>query len=98
MGKWKLNKAAVLQHTPSHLVNQSSSRQLPVDYDFTKVLGVMWNMEQDSPRLALGAFPPNGMLTKRALASNIVGVYDKLGWYLPSMIKVKILLQQFWTH
>ena len=61
------------------------------------MLGVEWNTEQDSLRLAVGDFPSDRTLTKRALASNIARVYDILGWYSPSVIKVKVLLQQLWT-
>ena len=38
--KRKSNEPAALQHLPSHLVDQNSSQQLPVDSEFTKVLGV----------------------------------------------------------
>ena len=95
--KWKSNEPATLRLLPSHLVDQNASRQLPVDSEFTKVLGVEWNTEQDSLRLAVGAFPSKHTLTKRALASNIARVYDILGWYSPSVIKVKVLLQQLWV-
>ena len=95
--KWRSNAPAALRHLPSHLVDKDSSRRLPVDSEFTKVLGVEWNTEQDSLRLAVGDFPSDRTLTKRTLASNIARVYDILGWYSPSVIKVKVLLQQLWT-
>ena len=31
------------------------------------------------------------------LTSNIARVYDELGWYSPTIIKIKILLQQLWV-
>ena len=97
MRKQRSNKPAVLSHLPPHSVDQSSSRELPVGTEFTKVLRVEWNAKQDSLWLATGAFPSGRTLTKRVLASNVVRVYNILGWYYPSVIKVKILLQQLWT-
>ena len=38
--KWKSNKSAALRHVPPHLVHQRTSRELPVDGEYTKVLGV----------------------------------------------------------
>ena len=96
MRKWKSNELAALQHLPSHLVDQNSPQQLPVDSEFMKVLGVEWNTEQDLLRLAVGAFPSDRTLTKRVLALNIARVYDIPQWYSPSVIKVKVLLQQLW--
>ena len=95
--KWKSNEPAVLRHLPSELVDKGSSLELPAEREFTKVLGIEWNTEQDSLRLAPGIFSSGITLTKRALASNVARVYDILGWYSPAVIKIKILLQQLWT-
>ena len=37
-------------------------------------------------------------LTKRALVSDIAKMYDVFGWFSPSTIKAKILLQQVWER
>jgi hypothetical protein len=34
--------------------------------------------------------------TKRALACEIAKMYDVLGWFAPSVIRAKVLLQQLW--
>ena len=92
--KWRSNEPAVLCHLPPHLVEQSSACELPVDFEYTKMLRVEWNTEQDSLHLTTGAFPSRRTLTKKALASNVMRVYDILGWYAPSLVKVKVLVQQ----
>ena len=46
-----------------------------------------------SPRVSLR----QSNTSQRMLASNIARVYDILGWYSPTIIKVKILLQQLWV-
>jgi hypothetical protein len=38
----------------------------------------------------------NDSITKRALVSDIAKMYDMFGWFSPSTIKAKILLQQVW--
>lgn len=35
-------------------------------------------------------------MTKRALVSNVAKIFDVLGWFSPTIIKVKILLQRVW--
>ena len=42
--------------------------------------------------------PPITNITKRALVSDIAKTYDILGWFSPTIIKVKILLQQLWEQ
>ena len=37
-------------------------------------------------------------LTKRALVSDIAKTFDVLGWYSPTIVKAKILLQLLWSE
>ena len=93
---WKSNEPVTLNHLPTELTDQRPSHDLPIDNEYTKVLGVEWNTEQDSLRLVTGTFSSGPALTKRVLASNIARIYDILGWYSPSIIKLKVLLQHLW--
>ena len=34
--------------------------------------------------------------TKRALASEVAKTYDVLGWFAPSVVLAKVLLQRLW--
>ena len=36
------------------------------------------------------------MITKRVLVSDIARTYDVLGWFSPSVVRVKTLLQRLW--
>ena len=78
--KWKSNEPATLRHIPTDLIDQCPSRDLPIDNEYTKVLGVEWNTDLDSLRLAGGTFSSGPALTKRVLASNITRIYDIHGW------------------
>ena len=44
----------------------------------------------------MAEFPRLESVTKRALVSDVAKTYDVLGWFAPSIIKVKILLQRLW--
>ena len=89
--KWRLNEPEALRHLPEHLVEQVTTRELPVSGEFTKVLGINWNMESDSLHLTTTIVLSERLPTKRILASNIARVYDVLGWYSPTIIKIKIM-------
>ena len=62
------------------------------------MLGVEWNANMDHFRLTIAKSAPliDDNLTKRALVSDIATMYDVFGWFSPSTIKAKILLQQVW--
>ena len=65
---------------------------------FAKALGVEWNASVDCFRLSAFEFPSLEVLTKRALVSDVAKTYDILGWFAPSIIYVKILLQRLWER
>ena len=54
------------------------------------------NANADHFRLTIADLPPIEDVTKRILVSDIAKMFDVLGWFSPSIIKVKILLQQLW--
>ena len=76
------------------MVEQGTTRELPVASEFTKVLGIDWNTESDSLCPTTSIDLSEHHLTKRMLVSDIARVYDVLGWYSPTKIKLKPLLQQ----
>ena len=65
--------------------------------EFTNVLRINWNTESDSLHLTTSIILSERLLTKRMLASNVAHVCDVLGWYSPTIIKIKIMLQQLWV-
>ena len=65
---------------------------------YTKTLGIEWNSTSDRFRLTVAAVPQINGLTKRALVSDIAKVFDVLGWYSPTIVKAKILLQLLWSE
>ena len=85
-----------LEHIPAHFLDPLHSQALPDPDGFSKALGVEWSARLDCFRLSVTRFPPLTVITKRALVSDVAKTYDVLGWFAPSVIYVKILLQRLW--
>ena len=52
----------------------------------------------DHFRLTVADLPPLENVTKRLLVSDVAKTFDVLGWFAPSIIKAKILLQRLWEQ
>ena len=94
--KWNSNSAAVMEHIPPELRDSQPVQTLPNDDDYTKTLGIEWNTSKDHFRITVAKPPRLDNLTKRGLTSDIAKTFDILGWFSPSTIIVKILLQRLW--
>ena len=54
--------------------------------NYTKTLGLEWNVKLDCFRITLNKNISSSNLTKRILVSNIAKVFDALGWFSPATI------------
>ena len=66
--------------------------------EYTKVLGVEWNVVPDCFRPVISSSEVSEPLTKQVLVSNIARLFDVLGWCSPTTILTKIMLQRLWEH
>ena len=66
--------------------------------EYTKTLGIEWNASLDSFHLTVTDLSPLENVTKRRLVSDIAKTFDALGWFAPSIIMAKTLLQQLWEQ
>ena len=65
--------------------------------EYTKTLGIEWNISTDEFRLTINQSPLNATtITKRIIVSDVAKVFDVLGWFSPVTVKMKILLQRLW--
>ena len=96
--KWNSSEAEVLSHIPSDLKDAPAIQSLPAPVEYTKTLGIEWNSSTDHFRLTIANLPPLNNITKRVLVSDIAKTFDILGWFSPTTIKVKILLQRLWEQ
>ena len=55
-----------------------------------------WNSRLDSFRLTISDLPDLEALTKRILVSDVAKIFDALGWFAPTTVKMKILVQRVW--
>ena len=56
------------------------------------------NRSSDQFRLTVSELLTSDYLTKRLLVSDIAKTFDVLGWFSPSIIKTKLLLQRCWEQ
>ena len=63
---------------------------------YTKTLGIEWNSFTDNFRITVAEMNHHNIVTKRMLISDVSKTFDILGWFSPTIIKVKILFQRLW--
>ena len=96
--KWNSSHPAVIQHLPQELKGTLPSHSIPNPDEYTKTLGLQWNSVMDHFRLEVVELTSLERVTKRFLVSDVAKTFDILGWFCPSIILIKILLQQLWEQ
>ena len=96
--KWKVSEPSVLQQIVPGLRDSQCTISISDPESYTKTLGIEWNSSTDHFRLTVAALPEVNGLTERALASDVAKMFDVLGWYSPTVVKAKILLQLLWSE
>ena len=96
--KWNSSDPTVLQHIKPELRELQPIHLMPDSQEYTKTLGIEWNVALDHFRITISDLPPLDHLTKRMLVSDIAKTFDVLGWVSPTIIKAKIFLQKLWEE
>lgn len=97
--KWNSSEPTVLEHIDPKLHDSQSVRHISdPEVGYTKTLGIEWKASLDHFRLTVADLPPLGKVTKRALVSDIAKTFDVLGWFSPTIVTIKILLQRLWEE
>ena len=94
--KWNSSDPQAIQHLPAELKHTKPTQEMPTADEYTKTLGIQWNALKDCFKLSVPSPTPLETLTKRGLVSDVAKTFDVLGWFSPSTIKAKILMQQLW--
>ena len=94
--KWSCSDPHVLESIPTDLRDSEASVILSHSDQYTKTLGIEWNASCDHFRVHVTELPPIESMTKRSLVSDVAKTFDALGWYSPTIVKAKILLQMLW--
>ncbi len=93
LSKWNSSDSYVLDAIDPSLRDAHEVLSISEGNEYTKTLGLEWNTTMDHFRLAVTNLSSPEGITKRMLVSNVAKVFDVLGWFSPTIIKVKILLQ-----
>ena len=60
------------------------------------MLGIHWDSDNDVFHVSISQEETPLISTKKGLVSDIARTYDVLGWFAPSIVVMKISLQQQW--
>ena len=96
--KWSCSDPCVLESIPIDLRDSQATVILSHSDQYTKTLGIEWNASCDHFRVNVTELPPIECMTKRSLVSDVAKTFDALGWYSPTIVKAKILLQALWLE
>ena len=94
--KWNSNDPSVLRSIPEDLRDSREVQTISETNEYTKTLGVEWNVSTDQFRLTIANLPSSDEVTKRIVVSDVAKIFDVLGWFSPVTVKMKILLQRLW--
>ena len=96
--KWSSSEFEVIQHIDPELREQKHVHAISDAREYAKTLGIEWNVSLDHFRITVVTPPPHETLTKRVLICNIARTFDVPGWFPPTVVKAKILLQRLWEE
>ena len=63
-----------------------------------KALRIHWDTRADTLHVATPTLTPDDRPSKRMIESDVEKTFDLLGWFSPSIVLVKILLQKPWSE
>lgn len=92
--KWMANHPDILHHLPENKKLQSY-----IDLDkldpIVRTLGLQFHPTEDSFSYKIKT-PSELTYTKRGMLSITAGIYDPVGWILPVIMQLRILIQSIW--
>ena len=94
--KWRSNNSNVLDSIPAELREKEKVQQLPAIMDHHRTLGLHWDTAADAMHVATSSTGSEDPPTKRKIASDVAKAFDLLGWYTPTILIIKSLMQKLW--
>ncbi|GFU46272.1 uncharacterized protein TNCV_2155951 [Trichonephila clavipes] len=91
---WSSSHPKVLQDLDTSLLASKPLHSLGDEETKQRVLGLIWNLKTDS--IQVKVVHEEIVKTKRQLLSVIAQIFDPLGLFSPSVITLKIMLQELW--
>ena len=90
--KWNSSDPIVRDQIPVELRDARRAHGISDANNSTKALGLEWDVTSDCFHLTV-EWPSVNVITKRVLVSDIAKTFDVMGWFTPTIISMKILLQ-----
>ena len=94
--KWNSNDPSVSRQIPEGSRDSRDVQFISEGDKCSKTLGIEWNVGSDQLRISVAELPLGTELTKRKIVSDVSKIFDVLGFFSPSTIKMRILLQRLW--
>ena len=94
--KWRSDSCELLQSIPDDLKETEAVQTINAPDQCHKALGVHWHTTQDTLHVATPILDSCDRPIKHQVASDVARTFDIMGWFAPSIIHVKILLQKLW--
>ena len=94
--KWNSSDPVVLDQIPAELRDARLAHGISDANNSTKALGLEWDVMSDCFHLTVAEWPSVDVITKQVLVSDIAKTFDVMGWFAPTIISMKILLQRLW--
>jgi hypothetical protein len=95
--KWNSSDPNVLKAIDPQLRDSSDTRNITDSTsNYTKTLGLKWNPEHYHFQFTFSQLSSVSIPSKRILISDVAKIFDVMGWFSPTVIKAKILLQRLW--
>ena len=91
--KWNSSDPSVLGEIPEELRDTRDVQTISEINEYTKTLGIEWNISTDEFRLTIAESLRKTTVTKRMIVAK---VFDVFGWFSPVTVKMNILLQRLW--
>ena len=80
----------------SQTLRSSFRKEDPFDGKEMKVLGIIWNMNDDCIYAPVKESQEPEIFTKRHILRRTASIFDPLGFFNPSHLKAKLLLRDLW--
>ena len=94
--KWSSNDTGLIESIPINMREKEQHQTISPPAECHKTLGLHWDTKKDNFHVSTPRLTAEDHPTKRKIASDVARTFDLMGWFVPSTILVKIMLQILW--
>ena len=94
--KWRSNDTRLIESIPINMREEEQHQTISPPAECHKTLGLHWDTKKDNFHVSTPRLTAEDHPTKRKIASDVARTFDLMGWFAPSTVLVKIMLQNLW--